>query len=190
MRVRKQYLCISIGLLVSQLAWAERPEEAMTVWSSAIPATTISILGQETIQSLDKQDVAHALSVVPGVVLQKSGNRNELQVKVRGFDSRQVPVFFDGVPVYVPYDGNLDLGRFLTSDVASVEVSKGYSSLLQGPNQMGVLSILRHLARPSPWKPTSATAKAGAAVKTMPMTRMPHLAQAMIWAISSSAAAA
>lgn len=41
------------------------------------------------------------------------------------------------MPVYIPYDGNLDLGRFLTSDIASVEVSKGYSSLLQGPNQMG-----------------------------------------------------
>lgn len=153
MRVRKQYLCISIGLMISQIAWAERSEDSMTVWSSTIPATTISILGQETIQSLDKQDVAHALSVVPGVVLQKSGNRNELQVKVRGFDGRQVPVFFDGVPIYVPYDGNLDLGRFLTSDVASVEVSKGYSSLLQGPNQMGGAI---NITTPRPTKPLEA----------------------------------
>ncbi len=69
--------------------------------------------------------------------MQKSGGRNELQVRVRGFDNRQVPVFYDGVPIYVPYDGNLDLGRFLTSNLASLEVSKGYTSLLQGPNQMG-----------------------------------------------------
>ncbi len=48
------------------------------------------------------KNVAQALSVVPGVVLQKSGSRNEEQVKVRGFDSRQVPVYFDGVPIYVP----------------------------------------------------------------------------------------
>lgn len=72
-----------------------------------------------------------------GVVLEKSGNRNELTVKVRGFDSRQVPVFFDGIPTYVPYDGNLDLGRFMTSELESIEVSKGYTSLLQGPNLMG-----------------------------------------------------
>ncbi|WP_426771063.1 TonB-dependent receptor plug domain-containing protein, partial [Pseudomonas aeruginosa] len=85
----------------------------------------------------DKQNVAQALSVVPGVVLQKSGSRNEEQVKVRGFDSRQVPVYFDGVPIYVPYDGNLDLARILTNNLGAVEVSKGYSSLLQGPNQMG-----------------------------------------------------
>ncbi len=62
-------------------------------------------------EGLDKQNVAQALSVVPGVVLQKSGSRNEEQVKVRGFDSRQVPVYFDGVPIYVPYDGNASIWR-------------------------------------------------------------------------------
>ncbi|CDL41814.1 Putative TonB dependent outer membrane receptor [Citrobacter freundii] len=65
----------------------------MTVWSSPASAATTTVLGQETMQQLDKQNVAQALSVIPGVVLQKSGNRNEQQVKVRGFDSRQVPVF-------------------------------------------------------------------------------------------------
>ena len=73
----------------------------------------------------------------PAWCCKKSGSRNEEQVKVRGFDSRQVPVYFDGVPIYVPYDGNLDLARILTNNLGAVEVSKGYSSLLQGPNQMG-----------------------------------------------------
>lgn len=154
MRVRKRYLCTLISLSLSQVAWGDRPEESMTVWSSSVPAATTNILGTDTIQSLDKQDVAHALSVMPGVVLQKSGGRNELQVKVRGFDGRQVPVFFDGVPIYVPYDGNLDLGRFLTSDIGSVEVSKGYSSLLQGPNQMGGAI---NITTPRPSKPLEAS---------------------------------
>lgn len=136
MKRQKRYLCTALSLAFAQAASAGQDVDTMTVWSSPVSATT-NIVDRQTLQDLDKQDVAHALSVVPGVVLQKSGNRNELQVKVRGFDSRQVPVFFDGVPVYVPYDGNLDLGRFLTSDIASLEVSKGYSSLLQGPNQMG-----------------------------------------------------
>ncbi|WP_259470065.1 TonB-dependent receptor [Pseudomonas aeruginosa] len=48
-----------------------------------------------------------------------------------------MPVFFDGIPTYVPYDGNLDLARFTTNDLASIEVNKGYTSLLQGPNLMG-----------------------------------------------------
>ena len=117
-------------------AQAADDSDVMTVWSS--PVVNISeILTQDTITKLDKRNVADALSVVPGVSLQKSGGRNELQVRVRGFDNRQVPVFYDGVPIYVPYDGNLDLGRFLTSNLASLEVSKGYTSLLQGPNLMG-----------------------------------------------------
>lgn len=128
------YLCASMAL--AQPALADRETDSMTVWSSPVSATT-DILGQETMEKLDKKNVAEALATVPGVTLQKSGNRNERQVKVRGFDSRQVPVFLDGVPIYVPYDGNFDLGRILTSDTATLEVSKDYSSLLQGPNQMG-----------------------------------------------------
>lgn len=136
MKLQKRYLCTALSLAFAQAASAGQ-DDTMTVWSSPVSAASTNIVDRQTLQDLDKQDVAHALSVVPGVVLQKAGSRNELQVKVRGFDSRQVPVFFDGVPVYVPYDGNLDLGRFLTSDIGSLEVSKGYSSLLQGPNQMG-----------------------------------------------------
>lgn len=137
MNFNKSCLYTALSFAFAHSAFAGQESETMTVWSSPASAATTTVLGQETMQQLDKQNVAQALSVVPGVVLQKSGNRNEQQVKVRGFDSRQVPVYFDGVPVYIPYDGNLDLGRFLTSDIASVEVSKGYSSLLQGPNQMG-----------------------------------------------------
>ncbi|ROP62895.1 iron complex outermembrane receptor protein [Enterobacter sp. BIGb0383] len=136
MKTKKTLLCTALSLAFAHQAIAAQEGESMTVWSSPVTTST-TILGQTTIKALDKQNVAQALSVVPGVTLQKSGGRNELQVRVRGFDSRQVPVFFDGVPIYTPYDGNLDLGRFLTSDIESVEVSKGYSSLLQGPNQMG-----------------------------------------------------
>ncbi|WP_235859139.1 TonB-dependent receptor plug domain-containing protein [[Pantoea] beijingensis] len=126
----------SLTLLLSVGCSAFAAEDSMTIWSSPVSATS-NILEKDTINNLDKKSVASALSLIPGVTLQKSGSRNELQVRVRGFNSRQVPIFFDGVPIYVPYDGNLDLGRFSTSDISSLEVSKGYSSLLQGPNQMG-----------------------------------------------------
>lgn len=137
MKFTQSCLYTALSVAFAHNAFAGQESDTMTVWSSPASAATTTVLGQQTMQDLDKQNVAQALSVIPGVALQKSGNRNEQQVKVRGFDSRQVPIFFDGVPVYIPYDGNLDLGRFLTSDIASVEVSKGYSSLLQGPNQMG-----------------------------------------------------
>jgi iron complex outermembrane receptor protein len=57
---------------------------------------------------------------------------------VRGFSSRgQVPLYLDGVPIYVPYDGYVDFNRFLTSDIAEIQVARGYSSALLGPNGLG-----------------------------------------------------
>ena len=56
---------------------------------------------------------------------------------VRGFDARRTPLFIDGIPVYVPYDGNADFGRFTTFDLSRIDISKGSSSVLYGPNTMG-----------------------------------------------------
>ncbi|WP_417607521.1 TonB-dependent receptor plug domain-containing protein [Oceanimonas baumannii] len=80
--------------------------------------------------------VGKALSVTPGVALSHNG-RNEEAVLIRGFDSRQVPLFLDGIPQYVPYDGYVDLGRFTTFDLAEIRIAKGAASLLYGPNIMG-----------------------------------------------------
>ena len=37
----------------------------------------------------------------------------------------------------MPYDGYVDFNRFLTSDVADVQVVRGYSSPLLGPSALG-----------------------------------------------------
>ncbi|MGZ8159020.1 MAG: TonB-dependent receptor plug domain-containing protein [Methylobacter sp.] len=58
-------------------------------------------------------------------------------IYIRGFNSRQVPLFMDGIPVYVPYDGNVDLNRFSTFDIGQIDVSKGNASVLYGPNTLG-----------------------------------------------------
>lgn len=89
------------------------------------------------IEQLNRPDLAQALNLLPGVSLANVGPRNESVVYVRGFDLRQVPVFIDGVPVYVPYDGYVDMGRFTTFDLAQVNVSKGFASILYGANTMG-----------------------------------------------------
>lgn len=91
----------------------------------------------ETIREHGRRDLAEALELLPGVSASGFGARNESMVTVRGFDLRQVPVFMDGVPVYVPYDGYVDLGRFTVYDAAEVRVSRGFSSVLYGPNAMG-----------------------------------------------------
>lgn len=94
-------------------------------------------LGQDEMHLRQQETVGQALNLLPGVNLSNFGARNEQTVYVRGFDLRQVPIFVDGIPIYVPYDGYVDLGRFTTFDLSKVEISKGFSSVLYGPNALG-----------------------------------------------------
>jgi iron complex outermembrane receptor protein len=52
-------------------------------------------------EAFNRLDVGRALNLLPGVNLSAVGARKESMVYVRGFDLRQVPVFIDGIPVYV-----------------------------------------------------------------------------------------
>ena len=58
-------------------------------------------------------------------------------VRIRGFDQKHVPIYLDGIPIYVPYDGYPDLSRFTTFDLSEMVISKGFTSVLYGPNTMG-----------------------------------------------------
>lgn len=100
-------------------------------------ALTTDSVDEEILRTLHREDLSEALDLIPGVAIQNQGQRRERLVTVRGFNSQQVPLFIDGVPVYVPYDGNIDLARFGTGYVSDVIVSKGLSSLLYGPNTLG-----------------------------------------------------
>lgn len=99
--------------------------------------TENNTINSDKIEQNGKLDVSGALNLLPGVNLTKVGARNESVVLIRGFDLRQVPVYIDGIPVYVPYDGYVDLARFTTFDVSQVNVSKGFSSVTYGANTLG-----------------------------------------------------
>jgi iron complex outermembrane receptor protein len=91
----------------------------------------------EDMRAQDRNTVGEAVDLVAGVNRSKVGARNEQMIYLRGFDLRQVPIYIDGIPVYVPYDGYVDLGRFATYDLSRIEVSKGFSSTLYGANTLG-----------------------------------------------------
>jgi len=91
----------------------------------------------ETIEKHSAEDLAEAVGTISGVFVGNLGGRGETTVSIRGFDSRRIAVFADGVPIYVPYDGNFDYGRFQTSDLGEIVVSKGFSSVLYGANTFG-----------------------------------------------------
>ena len=94
-------------------------------------------LQASTLQNNNKTNVVDALNLLPGVSITQFGGRNEGTIFVRGFDNKRTPVYYDGIPIYAPYDGNFDLSRFLTYDLGSVSVEKGLVSVKYGANAMG-----------------------------------------------------
>jgi iron complex outermembrane receptor protein len=115
--------------------------------SVAAPETSAGLfetqISSETIDEHSSENLAEAVDNISGVYIGNMGGRNETTVSIRGFDARRVAVFADGVPIYVPYDGNFDYGRFLTADIGEITVSKGFSSVLYGANTFaGVINIV------------------------------------------------
>ncbi|HVY05469.1 MAG TPA: TonB-dependent receptor [Burkholderiales bacterium] len=99
--------------------------------------TGVQTVDAEQIRDFNRETVSKALNLESGITLSNVGPRNESMVYVRGYDLRQVPVYVDGIPIYVPYDGYVDLARFNTFDLSQIEISKGFSSVLNGPNNFG-----------------------------------------------------
>ncbi len=94
-------------------------------------------ISSETISRDNALIVSEALDNMSGVNQDLQGGRGEGTLYIRGFDAKRIGVYIDGIPIYVPYDGNFDYARFLTSDVAQIDVSKGFSSVVYGANTMG-----------------------------------------------------
>lgn len=95
-------------------------------------------LSSEAIYAFNRNTLDDAANLIPGVSSANSGgSRNERLIYVRGFNRFQVPLSIDGIRVYLPADNRLDFGRFLTPDIAEIQVAKAYVSVLDGPDGMG-----------------------------------------------------
>ncbi len=97
---------------------------------------TVEKITEQEMRDFNRKNVAEAVSLLPGVTMTRNA-RNEQMIYIRGFDMKRVPIYLDGIPIYVPYDGYPDLGRFMTYDMSEIVVSKGFTSVLYGPNTEG-----------------------------------------------------
>lgn len=117
---------------------------------SGKPSLVGTTVNAQELQRFNRTDISHALDLLPGVSVTAVGPRNESAVYVRGFDLRSTPLLLDGIPIYEPYDGYVDMGRFTTFDLGEITVSKNYTSLLYGPNAVGgaINLVTRRPVRP------------------------------------------
>ena len=97
-----------------------------------------STISNRQMETFAKDTLDRAVNLAPGVVSETTGGpRNEQNIYIRGFDRWQAPLTIDGVRVFLPADNRLDFARFLTPDIAEVQIAKGYVSVLDGPGGMG-----------------------------------------------------
>ncbi|HWK52215.1 MAG TPA: TonB-dependent receptor plug domain-containing protein, partial [Steroidobacter sp.] len=96
-------------------------------------------VNQEEVWSFNVNTLDEAVKLVPGVTstFDSNGRRNEHDILVRGYGRWQVPLSIDGIRVYLPADNRLDFNRFLTQDLAEIQIRKGYASVLDGPGGLG-----------------------------------------------------
>lgn len=130
-------------------AWAAQPDTGtadneFTLGQISVQADAINnssadetVIKASDMDKFNSNTIAKALNTQPGVNIDMIGMRNETGLQVRGYDSRQVPIFLDGIPQYVPYDGYVDFARFLTADLSEIHLAKSGASLLYGANTLG-----------------------------------------------------
>jgi iron complex outermembrane receptor protein len=114
---------------------AERPPASTDV-------TVTTEITEEQIKATNSRTAAEALSHVPGVIV-TTGRKNEPNVQIRGLDQSRALILIDGVPYYETNYGKLDLNEIPVDNIAKIEVTKGGSSVLYGPNSLaGVINII------------------------------------------------
>jgi iron complex outermembrane receptor protein len=157
MTIGNRVIFLGFLALLSALPWTGAaqeavPEEEQTADETVfrLPETEVTaeqdrpeLLTQEEMEREGAQDLWEAVRYIPGVMLSGGGRRNDANFTVRGFGVDRVPIFVDGIVMANPYRGEGDSARFLSGDLESLEIQKGYSSLLLGANTIGGAIVMR-----------------------------------------------
>jgi outer membrane cobalamin receptor len=100
------------------------------------PVSTVTRIDFTKLEQNRPLDLAEAIRYAPGVYV-TVGNKSEFTLKLRGMDSRRIVLLIDGVPSYEPYYGSFDLKTVAAAGIDTLQITKGPSSVLYGPNTLG-----------------------------------------------------
>ena len=98
--------------------------------------STVTRLDSTTFEKNRPVDLSEGIKLAPGVYVTK-GSKNEYHLKLRGMDSKRIVLLVDGIPVYEPYFSSFDLKTIAEGGIDSLQITKGPSSVLYGPNTLG-----------------------------------------------------
>lgn len=102
------------------------------------PLATVTTVVATDIAKLKPRDLADVVKYVPGALV-TFGDKDTYSLKLRGIGSNRIALLVDGVPVYEPYFSTFDLKTVSAGGIDTLQVTKGPSSVLYGPNTLGGL---------------------------------------------------
>lgn len=129
---------------------------------AAVGGTGALVVRPDSLRASPAPLLEEALRETP-FVLVRQNSRGEMEISVRGSDSRQAAVMLDGVPLTLGWDHRTDPSLVPLSGVQSLVFVRGLSSLLGGPNVLGGIVELG-LGRSADGTATRREAWAGTAV--------------------------
>ncbi|HUT07509.1 MAG TPA: TonB-dependent receptor plug domain-containing protein, partial [Candidatus Latescibacteria bacterium] len=103
-----------------------------------VPLATVSTVVATQINEIKPRDLSDVLKLMPGSMV-TFGDKDTYSLKLRGIGSNRIALLVDGVPVYEPYFSTFDLKTVSAGGIDTVQVTKGPSSVLYGPNTLGGL---------------------------------------------------
>jgi len=114
------------------------------------PLATVTTIKPQILELMRPRDLAEALRYAPGVMV-TVGHKEEYALKLRGVDSRRIALLVDGVPVVEPFFGSFDLKTVSAGGIQALQVTKGPSSVLYGPNTLGgIVNVITRRPTPEP----------------------------------------
>jgi len=129
---------------------AKITEEILVVGKAPkdVPLATVTTVVATEIERLKPRDLSDVLKLIPGSMV-TFGDKDTFNLKLRGLGNRRIALLVDGVPVYEPYFSSFDLKTVSAGGIDTVQITKGPSSVLYGPNTLGgIVNVITK--RPSP----------------------------------------
>jgi iron complex outermembrane receptor protein len=114
------------------------------------------LMKPEAMRSSPAPTLEQALRESPFVHVRQN-SRGEMELSVRGSDSRQAAIFMDGVPLTLGWDHRADPSLIPITGAESITIIRGLGSVLNGPNTLGGSIEINHdnafsrLAAPRIW---------------------------------------
>lgn len=135
-------LALPVGAQQNTQDSTARRIEPITVRGARAPSVT----GGATAVTIRPDSLPVPLAPAPHIgevlrqtafVLVRQNSRGEMEIGVRGSDSRQAAVLLDGLPLTVGWDSRTDPSLIPTTGVEQIVVVRGLATLLGGANTLG-----------------------------------------------------